>query len=279
MLPLRRKELRVVLCPDKVIILVWKNGLRRSVISQAILPATPANASDWRPAMVILEQWLTENDLGKADVKILLSSCFIRFAMMPFSGDVSDYAERLIVAGLLLESIYGETAKQWKLTLDNEVYGEPCMVAAMDSALWDTLNQMVAPRQLRVVFIQPYVASVINAYAKKIQDGDGLLAVVESGQAALVDIRDKKIVGVRKTMLSGNSGEAEIAGLLHRETLISGLHDEGAKVYLHVAGDRSIAIPAGAGMNIIALRDETKTGSSLCNEDAGYEMACVDSMK
>lgn len=275
MLLSQHKELRVVLCPDKSIVVVLRNGLRRKVISQAIVPATPASTSDWRPAMETLEQWLKDSDLEKANVKILLSSSFIRFAMMPFSEDVSNYAERLAVVGLLFESIYGETAKQWKLTLDDEEFGEPCLAVAMDTALWDALNQMVASSPLRIVSIQPYVASVLNAFINQIHDGESLLVVVENGQAILIDIRNKKIVGVRKTMLSVDSDESEIVSLLQREMLISGLNEEIAKVYLHVASNPSLTIPTDTGMNIIALRHESKTASALRVEDTGYEMACM----
>jgi hypothetical protein len=278
-LPLWRKELRIMLCPDKAVVMVLKGALRRQVVSQAILPAIPGNNADWRPAMEALGQWLTGNDLAKTDVKILLSGNFVRFAMMPFSDDVNSRAERLTVAGLLFESIYGETARQWKLALEEEEYGEPCLVAAIDSALWDALFQMISSRQLRVVSVQPYVVFVSNAFNKQIQEGDSLLVIVENQQAVLMEIKDGKISGVRKTALSADSDGPEFVSLLRREMLISGLSEATSKVYLHIAGDPNFKIRADAGMDIITLRDERNAAVSLHAGDPAYEMVCMDEMK
>lgn len=279
MLPLWRKELRIMLCPDKAVVMVLKRTLGRKVVSQAILPAIPDNSADWRPAMEALEQWLTENDLTKTDVKILLSGNFVRFAMMPFSDGVNSRAERLTVAGLLFESVYGETARQWKLALEEEEYGEPCLVAAIDLALWDALFQMISSRQLRVVSVQPYVVFVSNAFNKQIQDGNSLLVIVENQQAVLMEIKDNKISGVRKTTLSADSDGPEFISLLRREMLISGLSEATSRVYLHIAGDPNFKIQADAGMDVITLRNESNAAISLHAEDPAYEMVCVDEMK
>jgi uncharacterized protein YqfB (UPF0267 family) len=267
-LPLLRKELRVVLCPNKVIVMALSNRLHRKVILRAALPVIPDNTSDWHPAIAALDQWLTANGLGKAGVKIWLSSCFLRFAMMPFSDGVSSYAERLTVAGLLMESIYGENASHWKLTLDDEKYGEPCLISAMDSELWEAFNQMFIPKQSKIISIQPYVASVRNSFNNQIQDGDSLLAVVEDEQVVLVETKNKRISGIRKTMLTEDSGELGFVGLLRREMLISGLTEDSAKIFLHVTNKQDRKIQAGSGIDIITLHDEGKSDS-----EAGYEMA------
>lgn len=272
MLPLLRKELRVVLCPGKVIVLAFANGRQREVVSQAILHVDPKNPADWRSAITALECWLAENELCKADVKIQLSSCFVRFAIMPFAEGVNDYAERLIVAGLLFESIYGEAAKQWKLTLDEAQYGEPCLVAAIDSGLAEAINQMASASGFRVAAVQPYAASVLNAFSKQIQDGEGLFVVVDHGQAVLIDIKEKKISGIRKVLLSVEPDGQEIINILQREMLISGLPADAAQIYLHIAGSLKASIPAVAGMSVIALQHVSK----IDHLDAGYEMACVE---
>ena len=258
MLPLWRKELRVVLCPDKVIVVAMTSGLRRKLVSQAILPVISDNTADWHPAIDTLDRWLAENDQGKAEVRILLSSCFVRFAMIPFSENVNNYAERLTVAGLLFESVYGESAKQWKLTLDKEEYDEPCLAAAIDVELLDALNQTISSRQLKTLSLLPYVASAFSAFNKQIRVDDGLFVVLDHGQAVLFVIKEGKVVGVRKTLLGTNYGERDVVSLLQREMLISGLGVEGGTCYIHTIGRLNYEFPSISGLKVIALRNESK---------------------
>jgi hypothetical protein len=271
-LPLWRKEVRIVLCPDKVIIVAFAKGLWRKIVSQAILPVAPQNSADWRSALTSLERWIAENELGKADIKIHLSNCFVRFALMPFTEGVTDYAERLTVAGLLFESIYGESAKQWRLSLDETQYGEPCLVAAIDSGLAEAIDQLVSSRRFRSVSVQPYTASVLNAFGKQIQNGEGLFVVLDHGQAVLFDIREKKIAGTRKVMLGIAPDGDEISNTLRREILISGLNAENANIYLHIAGSAKLEVSPMPGVNVTTLKHISK------NEHlgVGYEMTCVE---
>ncbi len=272
MLPLWRKELRIVLCPNKVVVIALNKGLRRKVLLQAILPVIPDSTSDWHAAMAVLEQWLTDNDLNNANLKVLLSSSFLRYAMMPFSDGLSSYSERLAVAGLILESIYGETATQWKLTLDDDQYDKPCLISAMDSELWDALKQMSLSRQLKMISIQPYATSIRNLFSNQIQDGDNLLVVLEDEHAVLIETRNKSISGVRKTTLDEDSGGLSVIDMLHREMLISGLSEETAKIYLHDASDQDHRMQVDAGMDIVLLRDENMEDPSQCSKQTGYEM-------
>lgn len=272
MLPSWRKELRIALCPDKVIIAAFANGLRRKLVSQAILPVVPQNSADWRSALTSLERWLAENELGKADVKIQLSNCYVRFALMPFTEGVTDYAERLTVAGLLFESIYGEAAKQWKLTLDEAQYGEPCLIAAIDSGLAEAIDQVISSGRFRNASVQPYAASVLNAFGKQVEDGEGLFVVVDHGQAVLIDIREKKITGVRKVMLGVDQDGDGIINVLRREILISGLSAESARVYLHIADRAKTGMPAMTGVGVTSIQPVNK--DDLLG--AGYEMIWVE---
>lgn len=277
---LPRKEIRIALCPDKVVVVAWTKGLRRKVVSQAILPATPSHASDWLPALKILTEWLTDNEPGKADVTILLSNCFVRFAMLPFSDDVSGRVERLTIAGLLFESIYGETSKQWKLALDDDEYGEPSVVAAMDAALWDALNQVGSSGRLKKFSVQPYATSVVNAFRNQLLSDNCLLVVIEHGQAVIFKIKGNKTVGLIKSNLKSISAQ-EISTLLQRELLISGLSECGdAVVYLHMTGSQHSIEPATiAGIKLVCLQSDHSDFPAAADENQLYEMALVEGLK
>lgn len=275
MLPSWRKQLRVVLCPDKAIILVLGKGLRRKVEIQAILPCIPMpDAPAWQPALSTFEQWLGANEIGRADVTVILSNHFVRYAVMPFSVDVTSRAEEQTLAQILFEGIYGDLAKQWQLRVGEGRYGEPRLVAAADSMLLERLADVMTVHSLRLNGVTPYLVSAFNRFHDRIQDTDGLFAVVEPGQVTVLACKQGQMSGVQRVPLSGGLEEQQLSNLLHREVLTSGLDMAATPVYLHVPGREDLKLPAIAGMNIHLLHHMDRNGAPVV-EDARFDMASV----
>lgn len=274
MLPSWRKQLRVVLCPDKAIILVLGKGLRRKVEIQAILPCIPMpDAPAWQPALSAFEQWLGANEIGRADVTVILSNHFVRYALMPFSAEVSSREEEQTLAQILFEGIYGDLAKQWQLRVGEGGYGEPRLVAAADAMLLERLSDAMTVHSLRLNGIAPYLVSAFNRFHDRIQDADGLFAVAEPGQVTVIAFKQGQMSGVRRVPLSGGL-EQQLPNLLQREVLTSGLDMEATPVYLHVAGKPDFNLPAADGMIFHALRHMGRNGAPVV-EDARFDMASV----
>lgn len=272
---LSRKEIRVALFPDKLTVLALSKGLSVKVLAQSITSLSPdSNLADWRPSLQALEQWMAGADLGNCDVKVQLSNVFVRYAMLPFDESVHSEAERLTLAGLQLESTYGEAAKQWRISLDEIRYGEPSLVAAIDAALAESIEQLAARFQCKIASIQPYSASVINAFGKQIDCDSGLLVIYELGGAIVFDIRQGEIGGVRKVSLGKDAGKEAMEGMLRRELLMSGLAGEAAKIYLHAARDGGFRLSKIARLDIVELQ----FGELVKRFGVGYEMLGLDVM-
>lgn len=273
MLPLFSSELRVVLCPDKAIILGLKNGLRRKVTHQAILPCTSwTGMNGWRPVLAALEQWLNANKMGRANVTVILSDHFVRYALIPFSAEVTRRAEEQTLARILLEDTYGDPAKQWHLKISGSGYGEPRLVAAVDAELLDAVAKMVAPTSLRLTSIRPYLMSAFNGFYKQLRGKDGLFAVAEPGQVVMVTFKDGQLSAVRRMPLDGEP-EEQLPDLLQREAMVGGLDAGAVPVYLHVAGKPDFKLPSDGGMAIHPLRRAGKKTPLV--DDARFEMAVV----
>lgn len=274
MLPSWRNQLRVVLCPDKAIILGLGKGLRRKVEIQAILSCIPMpDAPAWQPALSAFEQWLGANDTGKAEVTVVLSNHFVRYALMPFSEDVTSRAEEQTLAQILFESIYGDWAKQWQFQIGEGGYGEARLVAGVDSMLLNRIGDVMAAHSLRLRGVAPYLVSAFNRFHERIQEDSGLFAVAEPGQLAVIAFRSGQISGVRRVPLNGGLEEL-LPNLLQREMLTSGLDMETVPVYLHIAGQVDINLPTVAGMYVHLLQQMDKNGTRVV-EDARFDMASV----
>ena len=90
MSPLWRDQLRVVLTPRQVVVLRLRAGVRRRVSSQHVIDCDPAQAGEasWHNALAVLQTALTEMGKNKADVFVMLSNHFVRYALIPRSNDM-----------------------------------------------------------------------------------------------------------------------------------------------------------------------------------------------
>lgn len=274
MLPSWRKRLCVVLCPDQVIILGLGRGLRPRVILQTILPcAQVADAPGWQPALDVFEHWLGSHEMDSAAVTVILSGHFVRYALMPYSAEVTSRAEERALAQILFEGIYGERARQWTLEIGQSGYGETRLIAAADTLLLERITATLAPTTLKLRAIAPYFVQAFNCFRAQIQAADGLFAVVESDRLTGVTFRGGQLVGVRHVPLSDETDE-QLSRLLHREALTGGFDPEGLAVYLHVVGRPDFSLSGADGMKVHALRAVDKHGVPFV-EEAGFEMAGI----
>lgn len=273
MSPSFSSELRIVLCPDRVILLGLGKGLRRKVTHQAILPCAPMPGMPaWRPALAALEQWLGANKTGRAKVTVILSNHFVRYALMPFSDEVASSAEEQMLAQILLEDTYGDLAKQWCLKISGGGYREPRLVAAVDAELPEAIAAAFASGPLRLNAISPYLMTAFNCFRKQLQGADGLFAVAEPGQVVMVTFRNGQWAGVRRMPLNGEP--EQLPDLLQREALIGGLDTGTVPVYLHIAGRHDFKLPPDGGMVVHSLHHLGKTGAPFV-EDARFDMAAM----
>ena len=273
MSPLLRNELRVVLCPDKVILLGLGKGLHRKVIVQKVLPCTSLpGVPSWQPAMDTLEAWLDSNEISRANVKVILSNHFVRYALIPFSPDVTSRAEEQALALILMENTYGDPAKIWRLEIAVGGYGEPRLVAAVDEELLVAIENIIKSTTLQLVSIRPYLISAFNSFRNQMQGADGLFALAESGQLVLATFKNEQLFSVRRLTLNGQLNE-QLPSHLMREIIMVGQEAGDVPVYLHVTERPDLSLPSYSGLLIQTLRhsDSEETWSK---DDVRFDMAC-----
>ncbi len=134
MSPLWRRELRVGLCPHR---LVTPQGVK-SVEDDA--------SAELR-------------ELGKrSPLFVVLSNHFVRYTVLPHKKALRSSADWHAYAGHTFEFTYGSIATEWQIAVSPAPSGEPRVACAVDAALVDSLRSIRA-----VVSIQPYFVAAFNA--------------------------------------------------------------------------------------------------------------------
>lgn len=254
MLPLWRNQLRVVLCADKVIVLFMGKGMRTQIKHQAILPcACLVGMPAWHSALATLARWLEDNSINKAAVTVTLSDHFVRYALLPFSEEVKTSTEEQVLAQILLEEIYGESAKKWQVQIGEAGrFSEARLVAAMDEQLLDEIKKACVIETLHLKIVAPYFVLAFNQFCRRMQDADCLFAVIEAGQMMAASFRNGQLFSVRRTLLSDDFTES-LLNALQREVIMSGLDSNTTPIYLHLAKKLEGIFPEKLGLNIQVL--------------------------
>lgn len=230
MLPLWRDHIAIALSPERVTLVRLARGLRPRVTakrSEAVQPQ--AGEASWRAALARLTQVLGEPEWQNADVTVVLSNHFARYACIPWNEEASGEDEQLALARLRFAHIYGDVAQHWELRLSVGQDAAPRLASAVDSGLLDALRQAAAQNKLDLRSIQPCLMASFNRFAGRIKKGDNWFATVENGKLCLALVRDGQW---QRIQTHRDDGMENLKAWLDRENLASGLSDPCREVLL-----------------------------------------------
>ena len=223
MLRLWRDLYRIVLHPNQVSLIRVQKGRFSKAEAVSVVVEIPASTLlTWRAALAHLEEVIAGIRSARADIEIVLSNHFVRYAVIPWSSEVTNGAEAQVMARICFEEVYGDLAAAWELSLSAAGYGESRLASAVDRELIQALSDVFNRTSLRLVSIQPYLMTAFNHCRSKIQDDDCLLVLEEPGRLCLAQIRNRQWSQIRLSTI-GNLAE-ELPGILNREVLLSGLN-------------------------------------------------------
>lgn len=261
MLPLWRDRLRIALCPDRVIVMRLGRGRRAQVIAKQIVDCTPApNQPGGRAPLDALAQLLATPQWQNADATVILSNYFVRYALVPWSDEISDEQEEAAYVKLCFSKIYGAAADAWTLRLSEERRGTPGMASAVDSKLLAELETVCATGKLRLRSVQPYLMPVFNQARHSIAEQTCWLVLAEPGKLcmALVHKGRWRSVGVRQVSEKGWAPEMLL--LLDRESRLADVGNGARKVFLFAPEQSGLSFPAGGKWMVQKLTAKPQAG-------------------
>jgi hypothetical protein len=214
------ERLEIMLAPGRVRVFSSNKGWRPKPQLLADLPCVPVGDQSWQAAIAALAQWLQDTPAAsRVRTGIRLSSRFVRYAMLPWSEELSGRKEEQTLAGIVYEGVYGEAAKGWRIAIAPARYGEPRLMAATDQALLTALYELFPGKRLRTV--TPMLTVSLSVCHDKLPAGETQLAVIEDGALVFLGCKDRKIRSIKRLLVEPND-KVELPVLLRREALLNG---------------------------------------------------------
>jgi hypothetical protein len=220
--PLLHDELRVVLYPDRVVLVrteraLTHRGVRRRISAESTVLCNALAGSDtpWDAAMKVLD---TELSLvsRKAFAMVILSNHFMRYALLPWSEALTDEAEELAFAKHFFKQTYGAAADHWELRLNPGRIGVPQLASAVDGRLLEDLSAVFVRASIKIRSIQPHLMAAYNNCLTSLQNRSAWFVLVEPGCLCLVLLQKGHWTNVR-TMRIGSDWRNVLPPLLERE--------------------------------------------------------------
>ena len=170
-----KAEINVGLCPDRL-----------------VLASQHAPFHTGGQPLEALEELATETKLC-----VVLSNHFVRYAVLQWSSALTSESDWTSFAEHSFASVYGDTAREWRIRVSDAGAGKPRVACAIDAGLLARLAAIPA-----VVSIQPYLMAAFNARRRSVRERSFWFVVQESGRLTFALVAEGKWKLVRNRQAS-----------------------------------------------------------------------------
>jgi len=215
--PLWRDLVTIGVSPAGIAALRHRRGLRPALTAQEHLPG--AADTGWTTIGRQLSGLFERPEWQNCDVRYVLSSHFVRYAVVPADPAVRGTAERTAFTQLVFEKIYGSLAREWDIRLNPAGSKEDTLACGVDRALLAVLRESASP-SVRIAAIRPHLMCAINAIARRLTAGAAAIAIAEPARITLAFAQGGRWLGVASRAVEAANGEALQRALAEQGALL-----------------------------------------------------------
>ena len=216
-----KSELRVGLSPDRAVALRYRRGLGNAICERSIERfEEPSSGPYWINAVQAFSRLLQPACARDAELFVVLSNHFARYAVLPWTPALKGEADWLAYARHTLATTYGAQAADWEVRLCPSGRRKPRIACGIETQLIRSISQSALEAGGHLQSIQPHLAVVFNRLRGTFDRDGAWLAVQETGRLTLCVLGDRALRAVRSRHTQGD-GLKVLARLLAREGLLT----------------------------------------------------------
>lgn len=222
-----RERVVVSLAPQGVAAIRLGRGFSSRVTQHAHV-SSAADATSWQAAVQALDSLLARPEWQQADLWVVLSNEFVRYAVIPLDIRLKQPQEREAYVRLQLEKRFGAVAAGWEPRI-SPAGNDSAVVSAIDRDLLEALDRACLNR-VRWFSLQPYLMTAFNRIHNAAGAKPAALLLAEPGRMllALFDRCGWRAVSSRRT---DNADTATALRLLEEESAMQGYAAE--EIWVH----------------------------------------------
>ncbi len=187
MLPLWSDKLQIVLAPERVTITRQNGGFRASAMTSKTMPCTAPEQGEsaWQPAICVLQELLKKTDVTNANADMMLSNHFVRYQLISAQPELTSQEEEQAFVRFSFAEVYGDEVNHWQLRWGSGLQMAPQVASAIDNALIEQIDAILAAAGVKVNSLQPYLMSAFNYVRHFVDNKPHWFVLVEPGSACV----------------------------------------------------------------------------------------------
>jgi hypothetical protein len=270
--PLLRAELQVVLTPSQVLMtdsgtVLARLGWRRRLPVEAIAecPAAEPGRPAWTGALAALAGQLHRmpggRDKPRANLRVILSNRFVRYAIVPWQAGLHGAAEDAAYVRHHVAQMFGSAADGWDVCVSAAPAGHPRLASAIDAPLLAGLRELCAPAGIRLKAVWPQLSATFNCYRNRF-GGSGWFVMADPGCLCigLFEAGRWRSIQTARTVETGTGWQQELTALLERAACLAGPACAADRVFLW-APELAVGTGVAAGRFRIELLARQPAGA------------------
>jgi hypothetical protein len=215
--PQWRDEAAAFVSPRGTALRLLRRSLRPVARSTEHPRGEDAPGEPWRAPLAALGDALRTLP-RRTRCRVIVSSAFARYALVPFSTTLVDRRSNEALAGHVFRHIYGEQAGAWTCRVAPAAAGRKRVACALDSALLGAIGSAAQNSGVALVAIEPALVAAFNS-ARRALPSSCWFAAVEADRLALGLLLDGEWTHLAAERCPGRS-ETALARMLARESLL-----------------------------------------------------------
>jgi hypothetical protein len=182
--PLWRDEIAMYVSPHRVAMARMRRGMRPVSIAELGIPVDRQPADQVDAALRVLEGCLGDPAWQHANARLIVSDHWTRYAIVPWSDELTGHSERLQYARICLSRTYGDVVSSWDVTLNEAPPGAAQVACAIPRVLLTRIQAILDSRDLRLVSVQPQLIAAFNSWRASLPRGGAWFVTLEEGSIA-----------------------------------------------------------------------------------------------
>jgi hypothetical protein len=240
--PSFRDRIVIGLAPESLALVLLERGMHPRVSGSRVVRYAPAlGVESWQSAVDALREVAVELKDVKADVTVVLSNHFVRYALVPPGEGLDQGEEELAYARYCFGKIHGARSKSWEVRMTGGAGGSERLASAIDGELLEAVRACFPAgaklgtklrTKLRLASVQPYLMSAFNQWRATMRNESAWFLLVEPQRFCLALLENGRWTAVRNSKAELDVPE-QWAELLEREQHVVDCDRAPARAYVH----------------------------------------------
>lgn len=252
-----RNRISAFLSPHRVELVCLQRHVKPGQAERQVAACERADErTPWGAALVQLKRMLPTGT--GADIHILLSNHFVRYAVIPPQSKIETPAELQAYAAFQIREIYGERAAEWELSISSWDPATGAVCAAIERGFLRELEELAASQRMKLKYVEPYFTSVFDHWHGRFDNGRAWFALVETGRLCLALLEGGAWLRILNQRILDDVEEELLVALEREALLFSTPAGTSGQVCLFAPEHPGLTLPEASGWQVVPLEDESR---------------------